>query len=106
MVSAFCLILERSTQVSGIYNTLTLALLHEWPENKHGKKYIRRTWKKLHIALGNNGIITGATTTCHNKNDRSQVKELLKDVRTKEVLADPGYDGENLYQMLRVLILS
>ena len=74
---------------------------NEWLENKHGKQYIRRTWKKLHIAIGNNGIITGATTTCHNKDDRSQVKALLKDVKTKEVLADPGYDGENIYQMLR-----
>ena len=74
---------------------------NEWLENKHGKQYIRRTWKKLHIAMGNNGIITGATTTCHNKDDRSQVKALLKGVKTKEVLADPGYDGENIYQMLR-----
>ncbi len=74
---------------------------NEWLENKHGKQYIRRTWKKLHIATGNNGIITGATTTCHNKDDRSQVKELLKNVKTKEVLADPGYDGENIYQTIR-----
>lgn len=35
---------------------------NEWLENKHGKQYIRRTWKKLHIATGNNGMITGATT--------------------------------------------
>ena len=74
---------------------------NEWLENKHGKQYIRRTWKKLHIAVGNNGIITGAATTDHNKDDRSQIKELLKNFRTKEVLTDPGYDGENIYQMLR-----
>ena len=73
---------------------------NEWLENKHGK-YVRRTWKKLHIAAGNNGIITAVTTTCHNKDDRSQVKELLKDTKTKEVLADPGYDGENIYQIIR-----
>ena len=74
---------------------------NEWLENKHGKQYIRRTWKKLHIAIGNNGRITGAITTNHNKDDRSQIEELLKNVRTKEVLADPGYDGENIYQLLR-----
>jgi IS5 family transposase len=74
---------------------------NEWLENKHGKQYIRRTWKKLHIAIGNNGRITGSVTTNHNKDDRSQIKELLKNVRTKEVLADPGYDGENIYQLLR-----
>ena len=74
---------------------------NEWLENKHGKQYIRRTWKKLHIAAGNNGIITGAITTSHSKDDRSQVKELLKNLKTKEVLADPGYDGENMYQAIR-----
>jgi transposase len=74
---------------------------NEWLENKHGKQYIRRTWKKLHISMGNNGIIVGATTTCHNKDDRSQVEALLKNVKTKEVLADSGYDGENIYQLLR-----
>ncbi len=74
---------------------------NEWLENKHGKQYIRRTWKKLHIAVGNNGVITGSITTCHNKDDRSQVKELLKNIKTREVLADSGYDGENIYQMLR-----
>ena len=73
---------------------------NEWLENKHGKQYIRRTWKKLHIAIGNNGVITGAVTTGHNKDDRSQVKALLKGIKTKEVIADPGYDGENIYQML------
>jgi transposase len=74
---------------------------NEWLANKHGKQYIRRTWKKLHIAMGNNGVITGAVTTCHNKDDRSQVKALLNGIKTKEVIADPGYDGENIYQMLR-----
>ena len=74
---------------------------NEWLENKHGKQYIRRTWKKLHIATGNNGMITGATTTGHNKDDRSQVQELLKNIKTKEVLADTGYDGENIYQTIR-----
>ena len=74
---------------------------NEWLENKHGKQYIRRTWKQLHIDIGNNGRITGAITTNHNKDDRSQIEELLKNVRTKEVLADPGYDGENIYQLLR-----
>lgn len=74
---------------------------NEWLENKHGKQYIRRTWKKLHIAIGNNGRITGSVTTNHNKDDRSQIEELLKNVSTKEVLADAGYDGENIYQLLR-----
>jgi len=74
---------------------------NEWLGNKHGKQYLRRTWKKLRIAMGDNGIITGATTTYHNKDDKSQVKALLNVIKPKEVIADPGYDGENIYQMLR-----
>ena len=74
---------------------------NEWLENKHGKQYIRRTWKKLHIATGDNGLIIGATTTSHNKDDRSQVEALLTKVKTEEIIADRGYDGENIYQMLR-----
>jgi transposase len=74
---------------------------NEWLENKHGKQYIRRIWKKLHICTNDNGVIVGAVTTCHNKDDRSQVEELLKNVNTKELLGDPGYDGENIYKLLR-----
>lgn len=74
---------------------------NEWLENKHGKQYIRRIWKKLHLCMGDNGIIIGATTTCHNKDDRSQVEELLLNVHTKEIIADPGYDSENMYQFLK-----
>ena len=74
---------------------------NEWLENKHGRQNMRRIWKKLHIALGNNGMIIGAITTKHNKDDRSQVEALLMNVKTQEVLADPGYDGENIYQMIR-----
>ena len=40
-------------------------------------------------------------TTDHKKDDRSQVSELIKDVKTEELLGDPGYDGENIYNMLR-----
>ena len=74
---------------------------NEWLENKHGKRYIRRTWRKLHIATGNDGLIISAITTRHNKDDRSQVEALLTNVNTQEVIADPGYDGENIYQLLR-----
>ena len=74
---------------------------NEWLENKHGLQYVRRIWKKLHIVVGDNGDIIANSTTDHKKNDRSQVKELTKDVKTKELLGDPGYDGENIYKMLR-----
>ena len=62
--------------------------------------------EKLHIATGNNGMITGARTTGHNKDDRSQVQELLQNIKTKEVLADLGYDGENIYQTIRAKVMK
>ena len=75
---------------------------NEWLENKHGVRYIRRIWKKLHIIVDDNGGIVANSTTDHNKDDRSQVCTLIEDVKTKELLGDPGYDGENIYRMLRV----
>ena len=74
---------------------------NELLENKHGLQYIRRIWKKLHIVVGDNGKIIANSTTDHKKDDRSQVKDLTKNVKTKELLGDPGYDGENIYKMLR-----
>ena len=74
---------------------------NEWLENKHGLQYLRRIWKKLHIVVGDNGKIIANSTTDHKKDDRSQVKELTKNIKTKELLGDPGYDGENIYKMLR-----
>jgi hypothetical protein len=63
---------------------------NEWLENKHGKQYIRRTWKKLHIVVGDNGMILANSTTSHNKDDRSQIESLMKNIKTKEFLGDPG----------------
>ncbi|WPY00635.1 IS5 family transposase [Candidatus Trichorickettsia mobilis] len=74
---------------------------NEWLENKHGKRYSRMIWKKLHILVGDNGKIIANSTTDHNKDDRSQVKLLLKNDKAKEILADSGYDGENIYQDIR-----
>lgn len=74
---------------------------NEWLENKHGKRYNRRTWKKVHIIVNNKGLITANSTTEHNVDDRSQVAELLTGINPKEFLADPGYDGEEIYQLLR-----
>jgi hypothetical protein len=73
---------------------------NEWLENKHGKQYIRRIWKKLHIAVDKNGRILVCITTSHHADDRSQIENLLKPLRTKEFLGDPGYDGEEIYQFL------
>jgi hypothetical protein len=46
------------------------------------------------------GRILANSTTEHTVDDRSQMENLLKSVKTKELLGDPGYDGENIYQLL------
>lgn len=74
---------------------------NEWLENKHGKQYKRRTWKKLHIVIDDKGRILVNSTTEHTVDNRSQVENLLRTIKTKEFLGDPGYDGENIYQLLK-----
>lgn len=74
---------------------------NEWLENKHGKQYIRRTWKKLHILTEEEGMILANSTTEHSQDDRSQAGRMLIDIKAKELLTDTGYDGEDVYQLLR-----
>jgi transposase len=74
---------------------------NEWLENKHGKQYSRRIWKKLHIVTTRDGQIIANSMTEHNKDDRSQIQPLLTGILAKELLGDSGYDGENIYQFLR-----
>jgi hypothetical protein len=74
---------------------------NEWLENKHGKSYKRKTWKKLHIGVDDTGEIVANEMSCHLSDDRSYLPLLIKNIRSKELLGDPGYDGEAIYQMLR-----
>ena len=74
---------------------------NEWLENKHGKQYNRQTWKKLHIIVSDGGMILADSTTEHTVDDRSQIAQLTAGVRAKERLADRGYDGESVYQLLK-----
>lgn len=74
---------------------------NELLENKHGKQYIRRTWRKLHILIEEDGMILANSTTLHTEDDRSQVGTLMSSIKAKEFLGDSGYDGESVYQLLR-----
>ncbi|MFK7973513.1 MAG: transposase [Rickettsiaceae bacterium] len=73
---------------------------NEWLENKHGAQYIRRIWKKLHIVVDDNGKIAANSTTDHKHDDRLQVSTLIRNIKSKELLGNPVYDGENVYRML------
>lgn len=74
---------------------------NEWLENKHGKSYKRRIWKKLHILIDETGNILANIMSEHTSDDRAHLEGLLTNVNTSELLADPGYDGDAIYQMLR-----
>jgi hypothetical protein len=74
---------------------------NEWLENKHGKSYKRRIWKKLHIVIDEAGNILANEMSEHTSDDRHHLKSLLKNIATQELLGDPGYDSEAIYQMLR-----
>ena len=74
---------------------------NEWLEDKHGKSYERRIWKKLHIAIDDEGNIVANSLTDHGKDDRTQLPVLLKTIKAKEFLADTGYDGEDVYNQIR-----
>ena len=46
------------------------------------------------------------STTDHKKDDRSQVKDLTKNIKTRELLRDSGHDRENIYKMLRKKVIK
>lgn len=75
---------------------------NEWLENKHGKKYQRRIWNKLHICVDEKGIIIADCTTDHNVDARSQLDNLLSAVKTREILGDSGYDGGTYTKTLNI----
>lgn len=74
---------------------------NEWLENKHGKQYKRRTWKKIHVVTDPKDNVLANSMTDHNRNDRSEMNKLTNNINADELLADKGYDSENICQMLR-----
>ena len=53
----------------------------EWMNHKHGTKQ-RKVWRKLHLAINDEGEILSATLTTHHESDVSQVPDLLKPIET------------------------
>ena len=50
-------------------------------EHKHGTKH-RKVWRKLHLAINEDGEILSATLIAHHESDVSQVPDLLKQIDT------------------------
>jgi len=74
----------------------------EWMNHKHGTKQ-RKVWRKLHLAINEDGDILSATLTTHHESDVSQVPELLSKIDTQidSFYGDAGgYDHPGTYAAL------
>ena len=74
----------------------------EWHSKKHGKKQ-RRTWKKLHIGVDDQGWILANTITAGNEQDPGQVPDLLNqcDEKIETFVADGIYDQADVYKAVQ-----
>ena len=71
----------------------------EWLQEKHGVR-VRRTWRKLHLAVdAETGMVMASTLTENDMGDPSQVAPLLDqiDAEIGSVTADGAYDGAPTY---------
>jgi hypothetical protein len=74
----------------------------EWMNHKHGTKQ-RKVWRKLHLAINEEGEILSATLTTHHESDVSQVPDLLAQINSQidTFYGDSGgYDHPGTYAAL------
>ena len=74
----------------------------EWMNLKHGTR-LRKVWRKLHLAIDEDGEILSATLTTHDESDTSQVADLLSRIETQidEFIGDSGgYDHKATYDAI------
>jgi len=73
----------------------------EWQEEKYALK-ARKSWRKLHIAVDENGYILSSELTPHNISDCATIGVLLDEIESPidTVLADGAYDQPSTYQAL------
>lgn len=74
----------------------------EWKVRQHGASK-RRTWKKIHIAIDENGEIRAAEATGNDAHDSEVAKTLLaqEDATITTFAGDGGYDRRRVYDALR-----
>ncbi len=71
----------------------------EWSCRKHGKRKLRRGWRKLHIGVDGGGFIVAGELTKSDIDDASMVPKLLEsiDVKVRRFTGDGGYDQRLVY---------
>jgi len=71
----------------------------EWSCRKHGKRKLRRGWRKLHIGVDGGGFIVTGELTKSDIDDASMVPKLLEsiDVKLRRFTGDGAYDQRLVY---------
>ena len=80
----------------------------EWMNLKHGTR-LRKVWRKLHLAVDEDGEILSAILTTHDESDTSQVADLLSQIESPidEFIGDSGgYDHKTTYDAIEAREIS
>lgn len=75
----------------------------EWLENKHGKQYQRKKWRKIHICIDEKGTIVSSMMTDHICDERGCIDKLINEAgsdKITELLGDSGYDCQKISENL------
>lgn len=74
----------------------------EWQKEKYQHTKTRKSWRKLHIAIDEQGFIIASDLTCHNVSDCAEVPVLLKQIEVPidTILADGAYDQIITYKAI------
>ena len=73
----------------------------EWQAEKYSLK-TRKSWRKLHLAIDEDGYVLSSSLTLHNVSDSSMLPKLLEQIESPidTVLADGAYDQPSTYEAL------
>jgi hypothetical protein len=74
----------------------------EWQKEKYKLTKTRKSWRKLHIAVDDHGIILGSELTFHDISDSATAPNLLNQISSPidTVLGDGAYDQPSVYDAM------
>ena len=73
-----------------------------WSSRKHRNGKVRRSWRKLHIGVDDDGFVVAAQLTESKRGDASVVPDLLEqtDAKVKRFTGNGAYDRKLVYDKL------
>ena len=74
----------------------------EWQKEKYKLTKTRKSWRKLHMAVDDNGTILGSELTFHDISDSATVPTILNQIGSPidTVLGDGAYDQPSVYDAM------